>query len=138
MADAKIVLALGSGVQGKEHIGKLQSVADALGAEIGASRPVVMGAWTDMHRLIGISGHMLSSEICIAAGVSGSAAFCSGIRDCRLLVAINSDRQAAIFELADVGIVDDLFAVLFALEEIIRQEKHSEASLQAGKQRCGG
>lgn len=123
LAAAEIVLAVGNGVQNRENMAKLQVVADTLGAEIGASRPVVMNALTDMNRLIGMSGNIVSPRICIAAGVSGAGVFRGGIQNSRFLIAINTDRQAAIFEIADVGIVDDLFAVLSELESIVRHHK---------------
>lgn len=126
LAEAEIVLVVGHGVKSQENVAKLQGVADALGAEIGASRPVVMSAWAGMDSLVGMSGHVLSPRICIAAGVSGASVFKGGIAGSDFLVAINSDRQAAIFEIADVGIVDDLFAVLFSLEKIVRKTKESK------------
>lgn len=137
LAAAEIVLAVGNGVQSRENMQKMQVVADTLGAEIGASRPVVMSAWTDMNRLIGLSGHILSPRICIAAGVSGAGVFRGGIRNSRFLVAINTDKQAAIFEIADVGIVDDLFAVLFELESIVRKAKAQNNAVAAQKRKIG-
>jgi electron transfer flavoprotein alpha subunit len=137
LAAAEIVLAVGNGVQSRKNMLKMQVVADTLGAEIGVSRPVVMGAWSDMNRLIGMSGHILSPRICIAAGVSGAGVFRGGIRNSRFLVAINTDKQAAIFEIADVGIVDDLFAVLFELESIVRKAKAQNDAAAAQERQNG-
>lgn len=121
LAGAEIVLALGSGVQNREELTQLQEVAEALGAEIGVSRPVAMNGWLDMSRLIGASGQLLSPRLCIAAGVSGSAVFSCGIEGSQFVVAINTDSEAAIFCCADVGIVDDLIAVLTELATIVRK-----------------
>lgn len=123
LAGASVVLALGNGVKNRTDFTRLQMVAETINAEIGVSRPVAMNGWITMDRLIGASGQILSPRLCIAAGVSGSAVFNSGIENSEFLVAINSDRQAGIFAIADIGIVDDLFAVLFELEHIIRHEK---------------
>ena len=119
LKNAEAVLVVGQGVKDKASLKMLRTIADTIGTELGASRPVVMKAWTDMNRLVGALGLILSPKLCIAAGVSGTAVFSVGIENSELIVAINTDAAAPIFNLADVGIVGDLHAVLPALADII-------------------
>lgn len=121
LENADLILALGQGVQSKKNAHRFKSLARLLNARIGASRPVVMNGWADMNQLIGVSGLMVSPKICITAGVSGSGYFTMGIKDSEQIVAINSDPDAPIFQVADVGIVDDLNLVLLELEKIIQE-----------------
>lgn len=115
LSQARYVLAIGEGVGSAQQVAQMQQLATNMGAELAASRPVVMNAWCEMDRLLGMSGVIIAPEVCIAAGVSGAPAFAIGIRHSKLIVAINQDPQAAIFAQADVGIVDDMHEVLEAL-----------------------
>lgn len=117
LSSACVVVAVGQGVANHENIERIEQLASQMGAELGASRQVVMNAWCGMERLIGMSGHSIAPEICIVAGASGASAFTMGLRHSGFIVAINSDPQAAIFAQADVGIVDDLMPVLEALAQ---------------------
>ncbi len=123
LSSADLILVVGQGAKDKKTVDQLHRIADTLGAELGASRPVVMNAWTDMNRLVGASGLILSPKCCIAAGVSGTAVFSVGIKNSDFIVAINTDSSAAIFQLADVGIVGDLKAVLTELEQVVLADK---------------
>ncbi len=126
LVDADLVLVVGQGAGSKESVNHLQKIAETLGAELGASRPVVMNGWTDMNRLIGASGWVLSPKTCIAAGVSGTALFNMGIQSSDFIVAINTDPNAPIFQIADVGIVGDLQTVLGELARVIQTERAKE------------
>ena len=119
LADTDLVLVAGQGANNKETMDVLQGIANTIGAELGASRPVVMNAWIDMNRLIGASGLIISPKICLAVGVSGTGVFSAGIKNSGLIVAINIDGKAPIFQIADVGIVGDLKTVLLELEKVI-------------------
>lgn len=123
LADAELVLVVGQGAGNRETVDLLQGFAYAMGAELGASRPVVMNAWVDMNRLIGTSGLIVSPKLCIAAGVSGAGVFSVGIKNSECIVAINTDPDAPIFQIADVGIVCDLKKFLTELAEVIRTGK---------------
>ena len=123
LAGADLVLVVGQGANSKETVDVLQDIANSIGAELGASRPVVMNAWTDMNRLIGTSGLIISPKLCIAAGVSGTAVFSVGIKSSEFIVAINTDSKAPIFQMADVGIVGDLLAILSELVKVVTAEK---------------
>jgi electron transfer flavoprotein alpha subunit len=120
---ADLVLVVGQGANSKETVDVLQDIANSMGAELGASRPVVMNAWTDMNRLIGASGLIIAPKLCIAAGVSGTGVFSVGIKSSEFIVAINTDSKAPIFQIADVGIVGDLLAILSELAKVITAEK---------------
>ncbi len=117
LEQSETVLAVGRGIRSKENMAVVKRTARALGAAIGASRPVVMNAWIDMEHLIGISGRVVAPERCLAAGVSGTGAFTAGIEKSRLIIAVNTDDQAPIFDIADIGIIDDAMPFLMALEE---------------------
>lgn len=111
---ANQVLVVGQGGEGVDA-GSITALAQKLGAEVGYSRARVMNGGCDVDRLVGISGHLLAPDICIVAGASGAAALMTGIRESRLIVAINQDATAPVFSQADVGIVDDWLPVLEAL-----------------------
>ena len=131
LADSDLVLILGQGVKSKETMEVLQGIANTIGAQLGASRPVVMNAWIDMNRLIGASGLIISPKICIAAGVSGTGVFSMGMKSSEFIVAINIDSKAPIFQIADIGIVGDLQDVLCELEKIIKAEKDIPGSAES-------
>ena len=119
LAESDFVLVAGQGAQDIETVNLVREIAAKMGAELGGSRQAVMNAWMDMNRLIGASGLTISPKLCIVAGVSGSAFFKMGIRNSELIVAINTDGDAPIFQVADVGIVADLKPVLLELEKLM-------------------
>ena len=110
----------GRGMHTKENAQSLKKIADAMGADFGVSRPVAMSAWTPMHRMIGVSGAMTKPEVCIAAGVSGAAAFYAGIEKSKIIIAINTDIRAPIIKACDVAIIDDYKAVMAELAKIVQ------------------
>lgn len=116
LTSADIVVAVGRGVGNKENLQKIEEFTQVIGGELGASRPVVMSAWTGMKKLIGASGSIVSPKICIAIGVSGAAAFHIGIEKSKWIVVINNDESAPILKGADVAIVGDYKEVV---EEVI-------------------
>lgn len=118
---AERILVVGNGIGSRESMNTLERIASTLGAGLGASRPVVMNGWAPMDRLVGASGAVLSPRVCIAAGVSGTRVFYKGIEKSRLIVAVNTDPHAPIFERADIGIVDDLHKILPELERLITE-----------------
>ena len=119
LAESDFVLVTGQGAEDIETVNLVREIAAKMGAELAGSRQAVMNAWMDMNRLIGASGLTISPKLCIVAGVSGSAFFKMGIRNSKLIVAINTDSDAPIFEVADVGIVADLKPVLLELEKLM-------------------
>lgn len=122
LSHADKVVVVGQGAGSRKTVEAVRGIAEKIGAETGASRPVVMNGWMPMDRLIGASGRVISPEICIAAGVSGSAVFTAGIRGSGLIIAVNTDADAPIFHMAHVGIVGELLPVLEALSDIFAEE----------------
>lgn len=121
MADR--LVAVGRGIEDEEGLDMIRSLAEALGAEIACSRPVVDKQWLPKSRQVGTSGKSVRPKIYIAIGISGSFQHMGGIKGDPFLVAINKDPRAPIFDVADVGIVGDLFDVVPALEAKIRTRK---------------
>lgn len=123
LSGADRLLVLGNGVGSRETLVRLKPLVRALGAQMGASRPVVMNGWLPLDRLVGVSGAVTAPSVCIVAGVSGTGVFCAGIRHAGFVVAVNTDPDAPVFQAADVGIVDDLVPVLLELERLIRGDE---------------
>jgi electron transfer flavoprotein alpha subunit len=119
----KLLIVGGRGLGTRENVHQLKDMAHAMGAAFGISRPVALNAWGGMHRLIGVSGTLARPEICIAAGVSGAAAFYAGIEKSKLIIGINTDSQARIVKAADVAVIDDYKAVMEELLKIFEPIK---------------
>jgi electron transfer flavoprotein alpha subunit len=123
---ADFILAAGCGAGSAERTARISALADTIGATFAASRPVVMNAWAPLDCLIGVSGVIAAPELCIVAGVSGSAAFMAGIAKSRRIVAVNLDAEAPIMRCCDVGVVGDCVAVLEALARRMAGEGKSD------------
>jgi electron transfer flavoprotein alpha subunit len=120
LTKADIIVAVGRGVGGADKMGPVEELAKALGADIGASRPVIDNGWLPRDRQIGSSGATVAPKLYIAAGISGAIQHLVGMKGSSVIVAINKDPGAPIFAVADYGIVGDLHEVLPALTEAIR------------------
>ncbi|HTG33047.1 MAG TPA: electron transfer flavoprotein subunit alpha/FixB family protein [Thermoanaerobaculia bacterium] len=123
LTKAGIIVAVGRGVGGADKMGPVENLAKALGAEIGASRPVIDNGWLPRDRQIGSSGQTVAPKLYIAAGISGAIQHLVGMKGSTVIVAINKDPGAPIFTIADYGIVGDLHEVLPALTEAIQAAK---------------
>jgi electron transfer flavoprotein alpha subunit len=120
---AEVIVAAGRGVGGADKMGAIEALAEALGAEIAASRPVIDAGWLPRDRQIGSSGQTVAPRLYIAAGISGAIQHTVGMKGSQVIVAINKDASAPIFKLAHYGIVGDLHEVLPALTQAILEAK---------------
>ncbi len=120
---AESIVAVGRGIGDAANIGLVRRLADVLGAELAASRPVCDAGWLPMERQVGSSGQTVTPKMYMAVGISGAIQHLVGMKGSRTIVAINRDPHAPIFEVAGYGIVGDLFQVLPELIEAIRQSK---------------
>jgi electron transfer flavoprotein alpha subunit len=115
IADADVLVSVGRGIEDEENVELVEELADALGATLSASRPVVDSGWLEKNRQVGQSGKTVTPEVYIAIGISGAVQHVAGMKGSGTIVAINNDPNAPIFDIADYGIVDDLFDVVPAL-----------------------
>ena len=115
LTQAERIVAVGRGIKGEEHIALAEKLATALGAEVAASRPICDSGWLPMDRQVGSSGQTVSPKLYLALGISGAIQHLVGMKGARTIVAVNKDADAPIFEVADFGIVGDLFEVVPAL-----------------------
>jgi electron transfer flavoprotein alpha subunit len=115
LSQAERIVAVGRGIKGQEHMQLVEQLAQALGAEIAASRPICDAGWLPMDRQIGSSGQTVAPKLYVALGISGAIQHLVGMKGSRTIVAINKDTEAPIFEIADYGIAGDLFEVVPAM-----------------------
>ena len=115
LSQAARIVAVGRGIKGQEHLSLAESLARAMGAELGASRPICDSGWLPMDRQIGSSGQTVAPKLYVALGISGAIQHLVGMKGSRTIVAINKDADAPIFEVADYGVVGDLFDIVPAL-----------------------
>jgi electron transfer flavoprotein alpha subunit len=123
LSAAEIIVSVGRGIKEAENIPIVQKLADALGAELAASRPICDNGWLPMERQVGSSGQTVAPKMYVAVGISGAIQHLVGMKGSKTIVAINKDANAPIFEVADYGIVGDLFQVVPALVEEILKAK---------------
>lgn len=123
LTQAELIVAVGRGIKAPENVALAQKLADALGAELGASRPICDNGWLPMDRQIGSSGQTVAPKLYLALGISGAIQHMVGMKGSNTVVAINKDKEAPIFEVATYGIVGDLFEIVPPLIEEIKKVK---------------
>jgi electron transfer flavoprotein alpha subunit len=120
---AEIIVSVGRGIKEESNIAVVEDLAKVLGAEMAASRPICDAGWLPMERQVGSSGQTVAPKMYVAVGISGAIQHLVGMKGSKTIVAINKDANAPIFEVADYGIVGDLFEVVPALVEEVKKAK---------------
>jgi electron transfer flavoprotein alpha subunit len=123
LSSASILVSVGRGIKEEANLPIVQELATALGAELAASRPICDNGWLPMERQVGSSGQTVAPKVYLAVGISGAIQHLVGMKGSQCIVAINKDENAPIFEVADYGIVGDLFEVVPALTAAVRKVK---------------
>lgn len=120
---AELIVSVGRGIKEQDNIRIVQELADAMGAELAASRPICDNGWLPMERQVGSSGQTVSPKLYMAIGISGAIQHLVGMKGAKTVVAVNKDPNAPIFEIADYGIVGDLFEVVPALVAEVKKAR---------------
>ncbi len=123
LGTASIIVSVGRGIKDQENLGMVEELAQVLGAEIAASRPICDNGWLPMERQVGSSGQTVAPKMYLAVGISGAIQHLVGMKGSKSVVAINKDEHAPIFERADYSVVGDLFEIVPALIEEIKKVK---------------
>ena len=121
LTQAPRIVSVGRGIKGEEHIQLAKDLAASLGAELAASRPIIDAGWLPSDRQVGSSGQTVAPKLYLALGISGAIQHVVGMKGARTIVAINKDPDAPIFEVADFGIVGDLFEIVPAIIEAVKK-----------------
>ena len=124
LGQAERIVAVGRGIKAQDQIQVAEKLAAAMGAEIAASRPICDNGWLPMDRQVGSSGQTVAPKLYVALGISGAIQHLVGMKGSRTIVAINKDADAPIFEVADYGIVGDLFDIVPAMTAEIEKQSH--------------
>ena len=123
LTKADVIVAIGRGIKSQENIAQAQKLADVLGGDIAASRPICDAGWLPIDRQIGSSGQTVAPKLYVALGISGAIQHLVGMKNAGTIVAVNKDPEAPIFDIADYGIVGNIFEVMPVLTEEIQKLK---------------
>jgi electron transfer flavoprotein alpha subunit len=123
LTQAEIIVSVGRGIKEQKNIDIAKQLADALGGELAASRPICDAGWLPMDRQIGSSGQTVAPKLYLALGISGAIQHIVGMKGARSIIAINKDSEAPIFEIADFGVVGNLFDIVPPLIEEVKKAK---------------
>jgi len=117
ISDAEIIVAVGKGVKSQSDLSVIEEFAEHIGAQIACTRPLVEKGWFGPKRQIGLSGRTVSAKVIITLGISGSVQFTAGMKGCDMIIAVNTDKTAPIFDIANYGVVADIYEILPRLME---------------------
>src|ERR1700676_1504803 len=123
LTQAPVIVSIGRGIKAPENIPQAEALAKAIGGEMAASRPICDEGWLPMERQIGSSGQTVAPKLYLALGISGAIQHVVGMKGARTIVAVNKDQNAPIFEIADYGVVADIFEIMPALTEELQKAK---------------
>ena len=123
LTQAEIIVAVGRGIKEQKNIEIAKQLADALGADLAASRPICDSGWLPMDRQIGSSGQTVAPKLYLALGISGAIQHIVGMKGSRTIIAVNKDSEAPIFEIADFAVVGNLFDIVPPLIEEVKKAK---------------
>ena len=124
ISDADVIVAVGRGVKSKDDLAMIRELASLIGARVACTRPMVEAGWFDAKHQIGLSGRTVKPKLIITAGVSGSVQFAAGMQGSDLIIAINNDPSASIFDIAHYGFVGDLYEILPQVIHEIKENDH--------------
>jgi electron transfer flavoprotein alpha subunit len=119
LSAAQVIVSVGRGIREQENMGLVESLATALGAELAASRPICDAGWLPIERQVGSSGQTVAPKVYLAVGISGAIQHLVGIKGSKMIIAINKDEDAPIFEVANYGVAKDLFEIVPELTRAI-------------------
>jgi len=120
LSAAQVIVSVGRGIGEQENLAMVEELAAAMGAELAASRPICDAGWLPMERQVGSSGQTVAPKVYMAVGISGAIQHLVGMKGAKTVIAINKDEAAPIFEIADVGVVGDLFEIVPALTKALK------------------
>lgn len=117
LSESEFIVSIGRGIEEEENLDLIEELADTIGADMGSSRPLVDNGWLPKNRQVGQSGKVVTPDVYIAIGISGAVQHVAGMKGADTIIAVNTDPSAPIFDLADYGVVGDLFEVVPELIE---------------------
>jgi electron transfer flavoprotein alpha subunit len=123
LTQAEVIVSVGRGIKEQKNIDLVKQLADALGAELAASRPICDSGWLPMDRQVGSSGQTVAPKLYLAIGISGAIQHIVGMKGSKAIIAVNKDSEAPIFEIADYAIVGNLFDIVPPLIEEVKKSK---------------
>jgi len=132
LAEAEVIVSGGRGLKRPEDFKLLEALAEALGGVVGSSRPLVDEGWISKDHQVGFSGNTAKPRVYIACGISGAPQHLFGMRDSDVIIAINKDPSAPIFNISDYGVVGDLYEILPALTGELRRRKARRPRIESG------